>query len=209
MKRNSTLVNNLGHAAMLFLVAGMAAFTTGCRTVNIKVSPTARIRDASGKKLALSVGLMLDDRFCTNRFLIRDSGSIYPFGPTLKQQSMSLCEQSFERVIVSTDGVVPAGVDVTLTPYMHRCGIGLGYGGRKPDITLLLQWTLRTADNRNILWMTTVDGRGHQSEPKVYQLVFDDLATKSYRAFQESPQIKWLIAKKAGSATSAANGSHE
>jgi hypothetical protein len=61
---------------------------------------------------------------------------------------------------------------------------------------VLLQWTLRTSDNRDILWMATVAGCGSESSPKVYQLLFDDLATKSYRAFQESPEIKRLIAKK-------------
>ena len=191
MKRNSPLINNLSRSAMLVLAAGMV-FTTGCMTANIKVSPTARIQNAPDKKMALSVGLMLDDRFCTNRFVPFSGGLTYPFGPTLKQQSISLCEQSFEKVIVSTNGVVPDGVNATLTPEMHRCGIGYAPSGGRQDITLLLQWTLRTGDNRNILWMTTIDGHASGGRPKVFQLLFDDLATKSCRAFQESPEIRRL-----------------
>jgi hypothetical protein len=196
MNRNNALIKNLGRAAMIVLVSGMAASTTGCKTSDIRVSPTARIQNASDKKIALSVGLMLDDRFCTNRFLT-DGGFIFPFGPSLKQQSISLCEQSFQMVTVSTNGVVPVAVDATLTPEMHRCGIaGAPSGKGKLDITLLLQWTLRTGDNRDILWMTTVDGHGNEDRPKVYQLLFDDLANKSYRTFQESPEIKRLLEKK-------------
>jgi hypothetical protein len=195
MKPNSALINNMVRSAMVVLAAGMAAFTTGCMTANIKVSPTARIQNAPDKKIALSVGLMLDDRFCTNRFLPFSGGQTYPFGTTLKQQSISLCEQCFERVIVSTNGVVPAGVNAILTPEMHRCGIGYAASGGGQDITLLLQWTLGTGDNRNILWMTTVDGHANGGRSKVFQLLFDDLATKSCRAFQESPEIRQLTSQ--------------
>jgi hypothetical protein len=48
--------------------------------------------------------------------------------------------------------------------------------------------------------MTTVDGHGDQGKSTVFQLLFDDLANKSYQAFQESPEIKLLIAKKSGAA---------
>ena len=188
-------MHNLGRIGMMVLAAGLAALTAGCRTANMKVAPTARIQNVSTQRIPLSVGLMLDDRLCTNRFIPNSGGRIYPFGPTLKQQSISLCEQSFENVIVSTNGLVPAGVDVTLAPELHRCGVSTPHG-RQLDVIVLLQWTLRTSDNRDILWMATVAGCGSESSPKVYQLLFDDLATKSYRAFQESPEIKRLIAKK-------------
>jgi hypothetical protein len=195
MKRNSLPINNPGRAAMLVLVAGMTTLMTGCTTANIKVSPTANIQNVSDKKIPLSVGLMLDDRFCTNRVFILNRPQI-PLGPVLKQQSISLCEQTFKQVAVSTDGVVPAGVSATLTPEVHRCGVALH--GTGSDFTLLLQWTLRTADNRNILWMTTVGGHANENPDKVYQLLFDDLATKSYRAFQASLEIKRLITKRSG-----------
>ncbi len=200
MKQNSPLINHPGRVAILLLVAGMAAVATGCRTANITVSPAARIQDAAGEKIPLSVGLMLDDRFCTNRFIPSAGARIYPFGPTLKQQSISLCEQTFEKVIVSTNGVVPAGVDVTLTPELHRSGVSTPSGSQL-DIIVLLQWTLRTGDNRDILWMATIDGGGVGKAPKVYQLLFDDLATKSYRAFQQSPEIKRQVGKRPGTAT--------
>lgn len=61
---------------------------------------------------------------------------------------------------------------------------------------MLLEWTLRSNDNRNILWMTTVDGHGRGGNSKAHQLLFDDLATKSYRAFQESPEVQRLVVKK-------------
>lgn len=180
---------------MLVLVAGMTTLMTGCVTANLKVSPTANIQNVSDKKIPLSVGLMLDDRFCTYRALILNRPLI-PLGPVLKQQSISLCEQTFKQVSVSTNGVVPAGVRATLTPEVHRCGVATHETGN--DFTLLLQWTLRTVDNRNILWMTTVDGHANGSPDKVYQLLFDDLATKSYQAFQASPEIKQLITKRSG-----------
>jgi hypothetical protein len=199
MKRNNTLINNLGRAAMLVLVAGVASFMTGCKTFTIDAPPTARIKNVSDKKIALSIGLMLDSRYNTNHVLIRDGGVSYPFGPALRQQGISLCEQSFEKVIVSTNGVVPAGMDAILTPEMHRCGIGLSFGG-KEDIVMLIQWTLRAGDNQNILWMATVDGHGNEGRPKVYEMLFDDLANKSYQAFRESPEIQRLVAKKSGTA---------
>jgi hypothetical protein len=200
MKRNNALINNLARAAMLVMVVGMATGTTGCRTVGIDVSPTAKIQSASDQKIALSVGLMLDRRFCTNSFIAPESGLIHPFGPALKEQSISLCEQAFEKVTVSTNGVVPAGVDATLTPEVHRCAIAYKPHGRSEDITLLLEWTLRTGDNQNILWMTTVDGHGNQGKSTVFQQLFDELVNKSYQEFQESPEIKRLIAKKTGTA---------
>ena len=195
MKPNNTVINKFGSVRMIVFVAAVAALSSGCRTVSIKVYPTARIQDASSQKIGLSVGLMMDNAFCTNQFIPFGGARIYPFGPALTQQSISLCEQSFEKVNVSTNGLVPAGVDAILTPTMHRCGIGYAPHSATEEITLLLQWTLRTADNRNILWMTTVDGHAKASRKEVYQLLFDDLANKSYRAFQDSAEIKRIIAK--------------
>jgi hypothetical protein len=40
--------------------------------------------------------------------------------------------------------------------------------------------------------MTTINGHANEGRSKVHQLLFDDLATKSYRAFQESPEIRRL-----------------
>ena len=64
--------------------------------------------------------------------------------------------------------------------------------GGKFMFTMLEQWTLRDRDNRNILWMATVDGQSADRRKRVFQQLFDDLNAKSYRAFQDSPEIKRL-----------------
>lgn len=128
MKQNNALIKSLGRTGLVLLVAGLAVLAAGCQTATLKVSSNAKIENASGKKVPLSIGLMLEDRFCTNAFTMQSGGRIYPYGPVLKEQTISLCEQSFAKVTVSTDGVVPAGVDATLTPEMHRCRMGVSGG---------------------------------------------------------------------------------
>jgi hypothetical protein len=194
MKRNKPLFKHTVRLTLVVLAASITTLMTGCSTVKIKVAPDARIQNPSGQKIPLTVGLMLHEPFYDYRFVAESGGLAYPFGGPLMPHTVSLCEQTFQTVIISSNDVVPAGVNVTLTPEVHRCGIGYAPHSAGENIILLLQWTMRTADNQRILWRTTVDARGNLKRPKVYQQLFDDLATKSYRAFQDSPEIKQLAA---------------
>jgi len=204
MKRNSTFLNFPGRVTVTALTAGLAVLLAGCtQGPQIKVAPIARIQNVSAQKIPLHVGLMLDRCYCTNSFKYNDGigdTMIFDFGPVLQQHTISLCQQTFDQVAVSTNGVVPGGMDAVLTPEAHRYGFAIGAGGGRGYFTVLQQWTLRSADNQNLLWMTTVSGQADEGVDKLFQLLFDDLATKSYRAFQESPEIKLLITKKSGTA---------
>ena len=118
---------------------------------------------------------------------------VYPFGPKLAENAISVCRQTFREVTVSTNGEIPSGVDAQLTPELHKTGYAVGMGN-KFMFTLLVEWTLRDGANRNILWMTTADAQASASRGKVFQALFDDLSAKEYRAFTESPEIKRVAA---------------
>lgn len=195
MKNNNLLPHGIGSRGNGFvLVLGLALLGMGCtHTTKIKVAPTAQIQSPAASKIPLHLALILDAGFCTYSHTFERMGDkwVYPFGPALRAQSVSLCQQSFQQVTVSTNGVIPPGVDVVLTPEIHRSGYAVGMGG-KFMFTMLEQWTLRDRDNRNILWMATVDGQSADRRKRVFQQLFDDLNAKSYRAFQDSPEIKRL-----------------
>lgn len=182
--------------AMGWLVV-LSLLAVGCtHTAKVRVQTTARIQAPAAAKIPLHVALMLEDRFCTNTVVNHFAGDtfVYPLGPTLREQSISLCEQTFQKVTVSTNGVVPAGVDAVLTPELYRTGFARTSRVHL-HFTLLVQWTLRDPDNRNVLWMTTVDAQAANLEKRVFQLLYDDLSTKSHRQFQESPEIKRIAAR--------------
>lgn len=180
---------------MMLALSACLLFAGCTHTAKIKVAPTAKIQNVAGTTIPLRVALMLDNRFCTFSHKFENMGDtwVYPFGPTLRQQSISLCEQTFQKVTVSTNGVVPAGVDVVLTPEVHRSGYALGIGN-KFMFTMLVQWDMRDRDNRNTLWMATVAGQSIDKRKRVFQTLFDDFNAKSYRAFHDSMEIRRLAA---------------
>lgn len=164
----------------------------GCTyNVKMRVAPTARL-GAAGDKIPLHVGLLLDDRFCTftDKFQSQGDTIVTSYGPVLRAQAISLCEQTFQKVTVFTNGVTPSGVDAVLQPDVQR----LAYAGL--EFTLLVQWTLRDTDNHHILWMNTADAQAAAPPKKVYQQLFDDLNSKTYRSIQNSPEIKRLITQR-------------
>jgi hypothetical protein len=165
-------------AATVIMV--LACLLTGCvvtESIKGKVAPAARIQNVSEKKIPLSVGLMLKPGFCTNSYIFDDNMgdiTVFDFGPVLKQQTISLCEQTFAAVVVSTNGIVPAGMDAILTPQIQR----YGFSRRKSFFfSILFQWTLCTPDNQNILWMATVDG----STPADWQIREDKARAQAAR----------------------------
>jgi hypothetical protein len=198
MNKNNSPRLSLRHCLAISLVAVLGLFAVGCtHTAKVRVQSTARIMDPAAAKIPLHVALMLEDRFCTYSSVSSMGPGdtfVYPLGPALRQSAVSLCEQSFQRVTISTNEVVPAGVDAVLTPELYRTGFA-----RTSRVhlrfTILVQWTLREPENRNVLWMTTVDGQGADVEKRVFQLLCDDLTAKSYRAFQNSPEIRRISAK--------------
>lgn len=46
--------------------------------------------------------------------------------------------------------------------------------------------------------MTTIDGRAVEKQKKVFQTLFDEVATQSHRAFKNSPEIQRLVASLGG-----------
>ena len=179
------------YALILFALA--AHLATGCtHNMKLKVKDAARIGVPLTEKVPMHVGLMLNTNYTALSFMWDNHMGdkfFFPFGPVLKTNAMRVCEAAFTQVTVSTNGVVPAGVDAVLTPEMHKVGFGVG---RKVMFTLLTEWTLRDRDNRNILWMTTAAGMATNDFGKVSQQLLDDLSTKQYRAFTTAPEIRRL-----------------
>lgn len=187
--------NNLVLSCLAVAAAGL--FASGCtHNMKVKVTNAARIEHPSATKTPLHVGLMITTNYSgySHRFDHMGDTWVYPFGPKLAENAISVCRQAFREVTVSTNGVLPAGVDAVLTPDLHKTGYAIGMGN-KMMFTLLVEWTLRDTANRNILWMTTADAQATASRSKVFQALFDDLSAKEYRAFLESAEIKRVVAK--------------
>jgi hypothetical protein len=173
-----------------------ALLSAGCtHNMKVKVKDSARIGQPTTTKVPMHVGLMLTTNYTALTFMWDNKMGdkfVYAFGPRLKDNAIGICGQAFAQVTVSTNGVVPAGVDAVLTPEMHKIGYGVG---RKLMFTLLTEWTLRDNANRNILWMVTIDATATNSLGKVSQQLFDDLSAKEYRAFTTAPEIQRLSRK--------------
>lgn len=179
------------------LALGLAVILSGCtHTTKVRVASTARIASPASTKIPVHVGLMLRGPYTSYTHSMSRMGDSFvtPLGPALRQEAVSLCEQTFQQVTVSTNGVVPAGVTWVLTPDVHRCACAWSVS-KEIMFTMLVEWTLRDASNEKVLWVATVDGQATDREKKVFQKLFDDLAAKSYAAFRESPEIKRLAAK--------------
>jgi hypothetical protein len=190
------LVRLLRLTGALSAVAG-AMLLAGCtHTTRVRVAPTARIASPAGGKIPMHVALMLRGPYTNYTHKISRMGDTWltPLGPALRQGAVSLCEQTFQQVTVSTNGVVPAGVDGVLTPDLHRAACAWSTG-RKLMFTLLVEWTLRNPQNDHTLWVATVDGQGTDREKKVFQKLFDDLVANSHAAFHGSPEIKRLAGR--------------
>ncbi len=176
----------------------VAVLLAGCTHVQkMKVSPIARIADPHQEKLPLKVGLMLDEPYCsyTHKWERMGDTWIFPLGPVLKSQSISVCEQTFRSVVVSTNGVLPAGVDVILTPRVYKLGFAFGHA-KGFLATLLVEWTMRDQDNHNLLWLTTVEGHLNSGWGKAYRELFDELAIGASRRFRESPEIRRVVGQE-------------
>lgn len=162
-------------AALLFALLA-SSLVTGCtRTIKVRLEQAARLQTPSRERIPLRAGLMLDSAFCayTHKFQNAGDTMLFPFGPTLQQHAVGLCEQTFQHVSVSTNGVVPSGVDVVLTPAVQKMGYAVG--GKKMMFTLLVQWMLRDRENQKILWMETADGQAADHYKSVFQSLFDQI----------------------------------
>lgn len=180
----------------LLLVLAALALTTGCtHTTKIRVQPGARLQQPAAGKIPMHVCLVLDPAFSDYEYRFENMGDtwVYPLGATAHEQAISLCQQTFREVTVSKDGTIPPGVDAVLDPEVHRTGYAVGTNGRFM-FTLRVEWVLRDRLNQNVLWLTTVDGQATEKRKKVFQVLFDDLANDSHRAFVDSPEIRRLAA---------------
>lgn len=173
---------------MALAVLGLAA---GCtHTSKIRVESGARLKNPAATKIPLHIGLVLDPTFSNYEYKFENMGDtwVYPLGAKGQDQAISLCQQTFRDVTVSRDGTIPSGVDAVLDPEVHRTAHAIG--GGKLMFTIRIEWVLRDQANRNILWLTTVEGQDADREKRVFQALFDDLMNKSHRAFVESPEIQ-------------------
>jgi hypothetical protein len=180
------------------VLLSLAVLLGGCtHNMKVKVGEAARVGNWESSRSPMKVGLVLTPEFCSYSHEFKNMGDtwVYKLGPHLQSHAISLCQQSFQQVVVSTNGLPPAGVDYVLSAEVHRSGYAIG--GAKLMFTMLLQWTLRDQANKEVLWMYTADAQAADSPKRVFQALFDQLDAKSYRAFQESPEIKRLCQQTA------------
>lgn len=108
-----------------FLALCLVAMVGCTHTPKMRVASGARIQDSGGGKIPLHVCLLISEEFRGYEYKFENMGDtwLYPFGVTAQEQSISLCQQTFESVTVVTNGVVPAGVDAVLDPLLLRTGM--------------------------------------------------------------------------------------
>ena len=181
--------------SFLPLLALGLLFASGCtHTAKMRVASGARIQNSASGKIPLHICLVLRPEFRSYEYKFENMGDtwVYPFGQTAQDQAVSLCQQTFANVSVSTNHAIPQGVDAVLDPEVLRTGYAISAG--KFDFTLRLEWILRDSQNQNILWATTIDGKAIEKQKKVFQKLFDELANQSHQAFVESEEIHRLVA---------------
>jgi hypothetical protein len=171
-------------------------FTVGC--VGIKVDFTKLAARNKASKIPLNLALVLAPG------LGRTTEMGKSFVNPIDQYCRSVTEQAFQKVRVCKDASEAVDTaDAILTPRVIKIRYTMPTSGWDDStIQIVMEWTLKDRGNKDILWMTTIDGSAKHPfvgavpfENSFKVLVnkgFEDLYTKTLRALQTAPEIRTL-----------------
>ena len=178
---------------VLLLLLGFSGCVPQIKKVQVSSIPAVAV--PSGRKIPMSVTLLIDESYSTYSHTFRNIGDpwVYPLGPALSRYAISICEQVFESVTIRSNNIGASTSGFVLTPRVWRSALA---PANNYQLTVLVEWTLRDNQNKNILWVATIDGTASQrTDRKLFQPLIDDLTIKTGQALLQSEEIRRAVAQ--------------
>lgn len=194
----------------LVLIACAFAGCTMTEKRKVKINPSTPSAIPAESKLPLSAVLVLDKELknygikhelASGMWWVSANAS-YQVGGHLARYAEDVARSLFKQVTIveSLDAAVNKA-DVILIPKAARSDTNIG---NPIYVMLCMEWLVKDRAGQQTLWLTNVESqttekpvafayKKHQNA--AYQRVFDDLALKTLKAFQESPEIKPLASQ--------------
>lgn len=176
---------------------------TGCTHLKtVSVQPASL---PTGQLQTHHVALVLDQEFSDFKHVYHEGGDkfIYSFGDPLQDYARQVAVKSFQRVEVvpSVDQAAALNsADLILIPRAIKSDVSIPvYGWENENLTLVVSWTAKDRASMSTVWLTTITANGaaekknvfwHGGRSILYQSLFDDLSLKTFKAFQEAPELR-------------------
>ena len=196
MKSPRLIAQSLFAASVLTLASGCTHF----KTVSVQPSPVP-----TGQLSPHHVALVLDQKLTDfkNTYSRGQDNFVDDMSGSFQDYARQVATKSFQQVDVvpSVDKAAAlATADLILIPQAVKSDISIPvWAWSNDNLTLVVKWTAKDRATQNTVWLATVTANA--SEPMgsafsadknlriLYQKAFDDLSLKTYKAFQEAPEL--------------------
>jgi hypothetical protein len=195
-----------GRLESLLLAAALLGAAGCTHTAKINVTPTHLPSVAGQPKSPVHAALVLDPEFSDFQYHFKLMGDtfVFPMGPSLNLYARNVVEHVFGQVTVHASPEAAANsADAILIPRALKADSSMGiWAWDDRSQSLIVEWTLKDAENQNVLWVKPIEGKGIETggnlftakshEKKLFQKLFDDLSLKTFEALKSSPEIMRL-----------------
>jgi hypothetical protein len=198
LERRRPLVARLATSTLLLY------FIVGCTHVaQLDIQSSAL---PSVTKARTNVALVISKEFADFSHEYGSMGDkfVFPLGAGLKDYAKNVAQNRFETVTVVDSATEAAGkFDAILTPRAVKADESHGvFTFTERRVTLLVEWTLKDGDGVRPLWVDTITANAarkmgsaftyKKNQKLLFQALFDDLSTKTMKAFEESSEVTRL-----------------
>jgi hypothetical protein len=187
-------------AQSLFAVL-LLALASGCtHLMKVVIQPVAL---PAGQMLPHHVALVLDQEFANYKYEFhRQDTYIYPLGAPLQDYARQVAGKTFQQVDVVPSLETAASLtsaDLILIPRAVKCECAAPvWGWENANLTFVVSWTAKDRATQNTIWLQTITANATGKLPEIfefkkvilYQKLFDDLSLKTYKAFQDAPELR-------------------
>jgi len=180
------------------------ALASGCTfNMPIAVVPTTL---PDGQVFPHHAALMLSQEYTNYTYKFEAMGTtiVHPLGPALANYATNVVSKTFQQVEMVPNGAAAEALtsaDLILIPRAVKCDLSVPPWAWDNEImTLVVEWTVKNRTSQNTICLKTITanaqekaGNGHtmkKHDLKLKQKLFDDLSLKTYKAFQEAPELR-------------------
>ena len=171
---------------------------SGCANI-VTVKQTSL---TGGQVLPHQVVLVLNQEFTDykHKMVLVGGTDTYPMGTALQDYARNVTAKSFQQIEVAPSAEQAAPLkadDLILIPGVVKSDNSLSkfipFVPPKITMTLVVEWTAKNRVSQNIVWLKTITANATENcnrKGKLFQKLFDDLNLKTYKAFQEAPELR-------------------
>jgi hypothetical protein len=180
------------HAIFTLPLCALSLLIVGCTSLSVDFSNVSSRN--SSPRIPLNVALVLAPG-------LGKTTEMGDLENLIRQYAQSVSKQAFEKVSVvgSASEAVATGYSI-LTPQVIKVRYILPTSGYDDSrLEIVMDWTLKARDNKDIVWMQTIAGSAeHPFGPFnptkhlkiLVQMAFEDLYAKTLDAVQRAPEFR-------------------